>query len=109
MCIKRNSVDGLVIINKQPKWIRVDSCIRHLVNSLSMHGYHTVASCCGHGKYPMTIVCKNRGREKNNHFELISGLDNISRKRKFYKKDSESLTTHSTSKRLAFLTSIDRP
>lgn len=88
MCDKRNSVNGLIIIDRQPKWIRVDSCIRHLINSLSLHGYHTVSCCCGHGKYPMTIVCKNRRRKEMNHFELISGLD-LPRRRKFYKKDSE--------------------
>ena len=85
MCQKRSSVKGLVVLNGNAKWIRVDPCIRHFVNSLSMHGYHTVGSCCGHNKYPITIVCKTKS---DRFFELISGKD-IPRTRNFYKKDSE--------------------
>ena len=87
MCQKRSSVIGGVYISdtNSMKNIRVDSCIRHLINSLSMHGYHTVASCCGHGKYPITIVCKTKS---NKYFELLSGK-NIPRTRNFYKMDKE--------------------
>jgi len=76
---------GIVVIDHTVKWIRVDACMRHLINSLSMHGYRTVGCCCGHGKYPMTIVCKTGS---NKFFDLISGVD-IPRKKRFYKKDSE--------------------
>ena len=85
MCQKRSSVKGLVLLNHESKWIRLDPCIRHLVSSLSWHGYHTVGSCCGHKKYPMTIVCKTK---TNRFYELISGKD-IPRTKRFYKKDKE--------------------
>ena len=88
MCQKRSSVEGSVFIKetKRMKTIRVDECIRHLPNSLSFHGYNVVSSCCGHGKYPLTIICRtNKG---NKYFELISGVD-IPRMRRFYKKDKE--------------------
>jgi len=45
----------------------------------------TVACCCGHGKYPETIVVKNR---KGEAWELNSGIK-IPRKRRFYTRDSE--------------------
>src|SRR5262245_60070810 len=36
-----------------------DPCMRHLLVFLKLYlkeGYKTVASCCGHGRYPMTVV-----------------------------------------------------
>ena len=86
MCQKRSSVKGVVVTDHVPKWIRVDACMRHLINSLSMHGYRTVGCCCGHGIYPITIVC--RVNKTDRFFELISGVD-IPRKKRFYKKDSK--------------------
>lgn len=85
MCQKRNSVNAMIIHFRQVKKIRVDPCIRHLITSLTNHGYNTVACCCGHDKYPMTIVYKTKS---NRFYELISGTD-IPRKRRFYRKDSE--------------------
>lgn len=88
MCKKRNSVVGIVFVDDELKHIRVDSCIRHLPYVLSNSGFDVVASCCGHGKYPLTIICKNKRRTKNNHYDLISGKD-IPRTRNFYRLDSE--------------------
>lgn len=42
--------------------IDVDSCIADLVDALNKCGLKTVASCCGHGKQPGTILLKD-GRE----------------------------------------------
>ena len=44
-----------------------------------------VASCCGHGKYPMTIIVV---KKDGVIFDLISGIK-IPRKRRFYKKDKQ--------------------
>ena len=45
--------------------------------------YETLASCCGHGKYPMTIIVSDkRGRI----LEWFSQID-IRRKKRFYVKD----------------------
>ena len=86
MCQKRSSVNGLIFIDHKPKWIRVDPCMRHLINSLSMHGYRTVGCCCGHGHYPMTIICQVNNQKR--FYELISGID-IPRTKRFYKKDKD--------------------
>ena len=46
--------------------------------------YRTVACCCGHGKYPMTLVVEGNRR----HLELFSGHF-IARKKRFYRKDED--------------------
>jgi len=45
-----------------------------------------VASCCGHGKYPKTIVAKKI--RNGQAIELLSGTW-IPRKKRFYKKDRQ--------------------
>ena len=85
MCQKRSSVNAIIIHLHELKKVRVDSCIRPLITSLTNHGYSTCASCCGHNRYPLTVVCKT---DKGQFFELISGVD-IPRKKRFYMKDSE--------------------
>lgn len=45
---------------------------------------NTVACCCGHGKYPMSIVI----RDNLGVYELFSGKE-IPRKKKFYKRDGD--------------------
>lgn len=62
---------------------RIDKCIENLMNYID-RDYEVLASCCGHGRYPMTIVVKF----KKNIFDIIS-QENIPRKRKFYKRDSQ--------------------
>lgn len=65
------------------KLIRLDSCITNLIFYLNRRGLCTVGSCCGHGRYNMTI-----SYEKNNGeiWELLSNI-RIPRKRRLYKKD----------------------
>lgn len=60
---------------------RIDECMRTLITNLNVKGIKTVACCCGHGKYPMTIIVEG-------HYDLVSGKF-IPRKRKFYKRDKE--------------------
>lgn len=45
-----------------------------------------VACCCGHGKYPMTIVVK---KVSNNQAIEILSMKFIPRQKKFYKRDKE--------------------
>lgn len=65
---------------------RIDPCMRKLIEQINkfMPG-KTLACCCGHGKYPMTIVM-----QENNglRFELLSDIE-IPRTRRFYKKDKQ--------------------
>ena len=63
----------------------IDECMKHILEHI--HG-NVVACCCGHGKYPMTIV-KVMGFANYPYFlEIVSGKV-IPRKKKFYKKDKE--------------------
>lgn len=66
---------------------RIDPCLRNLVHALKNNPFFTVlASCCGHGVYPMTIVV--RGRSDQPTWELMTGAV-IPRKRNFYRKDAK--------------------
>jgi len=77
---------------------RIDKCMKHIIDILEEYGIKTLACCCGHSKYKMTIVIsypiKGKKLVKNKfvetktplNFELISG-EYLPRKRKFYKKD----------------------
>lgn len=70
---------------------RVDSCIDILTSNIawllieSKSNKKIVGSCCGHNKYPMTILIKN---ENGLIFDLVSNK-HINRKKRFYKKDSK--------------------
>lgn len=81
----------------------IDKCMRQFVECLdyyiALREVRIVASCCGHGKYPMTILIK--GKPNNGLFrnpfakdakdivqDLVSGLI-IPRKKRFYVKDKE--------------------
>ncbi len=39
--------------------IGVDSCIAEFVQMLNDNGHETVASCCGHGKQPPSIILRD--------------------------------------------------
>lgn len=66
---------------------RIDPCMEEAIRSLNENGVKTLACCCGHGKYPMTIVidagCKIK---KVVPLEIFSGIF-LPRKKKFYVKD----------------------
>ena len=76
---------------KWNKWgdTRIDPCMRSFMENLSLAfektDYNILACCCGHGKYPMTIVV---GLGRNLRYEIVSGKY-IPRKKKFYKKDKQ--------------------
>ena len=64
---------------------RFDVCLINLLYELNRSPHLiTLASCCGHGKYPLTIVCKDVKTERI--FELNSNIT-IPRTRNFYKSD----------------------
>ncbi len=79
MCQKRSSSYGLIVENlgtpkSTTRKIRLDKCMHDIIQSLSYHGYITVGCCCGHGRYPMTIICQVSSNKKL-FFDLISGKD----------------------------------
>jgi len=64
---------------------RMDPCMKGYIDEWNLRGHKTVACCCGHGKYPPTIVEKlPDGRFR----EIMSG-EYIPRSKKFYKRDAE--------------------
>ena len=65
---------------------KVDKCIELLVRHLRLEGVNLVASCCGHGKYPMTLLVKSVGSV----YDMVSGKV-IRRKSKFYVKDERGV------------------
>ena len=73
---------------------RIDPCMRNLIKFINNYsGWETISSCCGHGKYPMTIVVKSEVVKKglSNQYcglEIVSG-EYIERIKRFYKKDKQ--------------------
>jgi len=65
---------------------RIDPCLKRLIEFMKVKGggIQPLGSCCGHGKYPLTIVVTN-GKI---NWELLSNHI-IPRKKKFYVKDKE--------------------
>jgi len=76
-------------LDKKSGDTRIDPCMKNLIknlNNLLDSQFKTVACCCGHGKYPMSIVIV--AKKLNIPLEVVSGK-NIPRKKKFYKKDKQ--------------------
>jgi hypothetical protein len=64
---------------------RIDKCLIGCIATLEMRDFKIVACCCGHGKYPTTIIYKGRF---GGYFDLLSGKE-IPERRKIYKKDKQ--------------------
>ena len=79
MCNKRNSKT----IKLGKRTFRVDGCMRDLIISLNNIGINTLACCCGHSKYQITIIYKHKDGKI---YEFCSGIE-IKRKTRFYLKD----------------------
>lgn len=75
---------------------RMDKCMIGLATNLNhffkekfrlcYKGYKVVASCCGHGKYPPSVIIQ--WGVEDYYVELFSSIS-IPRKRNFYKKDED--------------------
>lgn len=65
---------------------RIDKCMRPLIQWLNKNTFLNIKSCCcGHSKYPMTIIVYGSEGE---HWDLFTGI-HIPRKRNFYERDSK--------------------
>ena len=72
-------------LNKKSGLTRIDPCIKPLIKWLKEQAYYeTVSCCCGHGKYPMTIVVEY----PEGYVEVLSDTK-IPRIKRFYKKDKQ--------------------
>lgn len=76
---------------------RIDKCIKLLIQNIIAYLCEEeatiIGSCCGHGKYPMTIIVREEVYDEGRHRghiikDWVSGMK-IPRKRKFYKRDKE--------------------
>ncbi len=74
---------------KLNKWgdTRIDPCMRQAIKNLKELNVKTLACCCGHGKYPMSIVV-DIGIINPLPLEIFSNTV-MERKKKFYKKDKQ--------------------
>ncbi len=81
MCNKR----ATVVARVNGRAFRVDSCLRDEVIALNRAGIRTVGCCCGHGRYPKTIVI----RTQEGKIALHPSREDIPRKRLFYRTDSD--------------------
>lgn len=79
-----NTLRCVVSHSRNPRYL--DGCLLNILNMLKHRGVKTLASCCGHGKYPLTIIVDVKGFP----VDLFTGI-RIPRKKKFYKKDREGL------------------
>ena len=80
MCDKRNT--RLISVCKRR--FRIDGCLKDKIEKLNKKSV-TVACCCGHGRYPETILIKT----KDGKIKDINSGTIIPRKRNFYKKDKD--------------------
>lgn len=64
---------------------KVDGCMRNIIELLKGYNVPTLACCCGHGRYPMTIVIRCNDDDA---LEIFSGKM-ILRKSRFYLKDKK--------------------
>lgn len=62
----------------------IDPCLNKFLLLLNIFGIKTLACCCGHSKYHMTVIWK-RGEF---NIEVFSGIT-IDRKKMFYEKDKQ--------------------
>ncbi len=68
---------------------KIDPCMRHFVknaNKLLNKRVEIRMCCCGHGKYPMTIILLDK--LSGAYFEMFSGKLFL-KSRKFYKRDKQ--------------------
>lgn len=80
MCLHRSSRK----LTLGSRTFRVDGCLHPIIVSLNREYAETLGCCCGHGRYPKTIVIK----KDNVIQEYFSGVV-IPRTRRFYRTDKD--------------------
>lgn len=68
---------------------RIDNCMREIVEKINKEGiYKTLASCCGHRKYPKSIVVKERETRIILEYYTKTQLQ-VKKRNRYYRKDNE--------------------
>lgn len=68
---------------------QIDKCMKILIENLNEYfgdDLDILACCCGHGKYPLSVIVKEYPNGRI--YDFCSNL-NIPRKRRFYIKDNQ--------------------
>ena len=76
-------------LNRKNKGRRIDPCMKNYIKVLNVlldKQFKIVACCCGHKKYPMSIIVISKNL--NIPLDIVSGK-NLSRKKRFYLKDKQ--------------------
>lgn len=99
MCNERSSVEielaseniiGLPL-NEYEYPQMIDACMVEVIKKLRENGTMTIACCCGHGKYPRTVIYRAMGGNAIEYYTstILLNKDGSPKKRNFYKLDSE--------------------
>lgn len=87
MCNKRNS-KGILVSYPKEKIVRIDDCMFNLIYFINTSmAIKTLGCCCGHNKYPMSVIVQNQFTGEI--YEFMTGIE-INRKKKFYKKNKKT-------------------
>lgn len=80
---------GKMCKKKQFKYVpsKIDECMQDLIQNINLFldEAETVACCCGHGKYNMSIIIQDK---YGNNWDICSN-EIIKRKKRFYLRDDE--------------------
>ena len=82
----------------------IDPCILDEIKDLNEKGMETVSSCCGHGRFPKTIIIKDG---EKGYLEFYSG-EEIFPEKKRYLNFYKSVWIKKERKRYYYLTEINR-
>jgi len=83
MCQKRSTTR----VQVKDKTVRVDACMKRVIGAVNrIPGVNTLACCCGHDRYPMSIVIQYE--DTGERRELFSNTF-IPRTRNFYRTDKD--------------------
>nr|MDO8114951.1 hypothetical protein [Candidatus Sigynarchaeota archaeon] len=65
---------------------RIDRCLVEAIEQINAGGeFHTIASCCGHGRYPPTIIVRDRN---GHYYEYVSKqLVDKAKRHRYYRRD----------------------
>jgi hypothetical protein len=70
---------------------RIDPCLKIQIDNINNNTiFKTILSCCGHNKYPKTIVVMNKKtKEVIEFFSKVHLSQGIRKSKKYYKKDKQ--------------------
>ncbi|RLI55246.1 MAG: hypothetical protein DRP09_10550 [Candidatus Thorarchaeota archaeon] len=76
----------------------IDKCMKKRIRALMQIGIETLGCCCGHGKYPETIIVNGTLSKLDDRVKSLidcifewNTLKEIPRTRNFYKKDDDGI------------------